>query len=55
MLKPRVGSILSMGSPQNFRRMVVLPALSRPRIRRRTSLSLDFTFWEFCVCVVVQA
>jgi len=55
MLNPRVGSILSMGSPQNLRRIVVLPALSRPRIRSRTSLSLDFTFygWLFMVVMVM--
>ncbi len=44
MLNPSVGSMVSIGSPQNLRSMVVLPALSRPRMRSRTSFSLDFTF-----------
>lgn len=30
MLKPSVGEMVSMSSPLNFLRMVVLPALSRP-------------------------
>ena len=30
MLKPRVGEMVSIGSPLIFFRMVVLPALSRP-------------------------
>ena len=30
MLKPRVGEMVSMSSPLNFFRMVVLPALSKP-------------------------
>lgn len=38
MLKPSVGEMVSMSSPLNFLRMVVLPALSRPlgytRLRR---------------------
>jgi len=44
MLKPRVGEILSMSSPLNFLRIVVLPALSSPRIRTLISCSFSFSF-----------
>mmetsp|Transcript_35144 Transcript_35144/g.94327 ORF Transcript_35144/g.94327 Transcript_35144/m.94327 type:complete len:351 (-) Transcript_35144:265-1317(-) len=44
MLKPRVGETVSTGSPLNFLRMVVLPALSRPSIRSRISFSSCFIF-----------
>ena len=43
MLKPRVGEMVFMSSPLKDFSMVVLPALSRPRIRRRHSRSFDFT------------
>lgn len=38
MLKPRVGEMVSMSSPLNFFRMVVLPALSRPLGQQLRSL-----------------
>ena len=53
MLKPSVGSIVSMDSPQNLRRMVVLPALSRPRMRMRTSFSFSLTLTVFEMMMVV--
>lgn len=43
MLNPRVGSMVSMGSPQNFFTMVVFPALSNPRMRIRSSFSFSLT------------
>jgi len=46
MLKPSVGSILSMSSPQNLRRIVVLPALSNPNISSRTSRSFSLTCYN---------
>ena len=48
MLNPSVGEIVSMGSPVRRRRIVVLPALSRPRIRMRISFSFSLTFYIIC-------
>ena len=51
MLNPSVGEIVSMESPVRRRRIVVLPALSRPRMRMRISFSFSFT----CIFVVVDS
>jgi hypothetical protein len=39
MLNPCVGVVVVMSSSLSLRRMVVLPALSRPRIRMRAYIS----------------
>lgn len=44
MLNPNVGSMVSIDSPQNLRNIVVLPALSSPRMSMRTSFSFSFTY-----------
>jgi len=46
MLNPSVGLMVSMASPMNFLMMVVFPALSRPRTKRRISFSACFIFFK---------
>ena len=44
MVNPKVGSIVSVGCPHRVLTIVVLPALSKPRIKIRISRSCSLTY-----------